>query len=118
LKRCCYSWGLPFIPHGMPPFLKISFHPRSTLTLLLPIKEVPLFPKTSSHSCRHLKSPHWGRRWEWDVAIPLDFSTFFRATLNVMHPQAPWWTQLRGQKWRQQKEKKLGRAPWLVTLWG
>jgi len=29
----------------------------------------------------------------------------------VMHPQAPWWTQLRVQGRRQRKEKELGHAP-------
>ncbi len=36
----------------------------------------------------------------------------------LMHPQAPWWTQLWVQRWKQQKEKELGCAPWLATLWG
>ncbi len=38
--------------------------------------------------------------------------------LILTHPQAPWWTQLRIQRWLQQKAKELGRAPWFVTLWG
>jgi len=38
--------------------------------------------------------------------------------LILTHPQAPWWTQLRIQRWPQQKAKELGRAPWFVTLWG
>jgi hypothetical protein len=36
----------------------------------------------------------------------------------MMHPQAPWWIQLRIQRWRQWKEKELGRAPWLVAFRG
>jgi hypothetical protein len=36
----------------------------------------------------------------------------------LMHPQVPWWIQLWVQRWREWKEKELGRVPWLTTLWG
>jgi hypothetical protein len=36
----------------------------------------------------------------------------------VTHPQAPWWTQLWVQRWRQRKEKELGHTPWLTALRG
>jgi hypothetical protein len=75
LKRCCYSWGIPSNPQDF-------LHPNGTLTLLLLIREVPLLPRTSLHSPRHLKSPNWGYLIGGDVAIPLDFSTFLWAILN------------------------------------
>jgi hypothetical protein len=36
----------------------------------------------------------------------------------VTHPQAPWWTQLWIQRWKQRKEKELGCASWFIALWG
>ncbi len=36
---------------------------------------------------------------------------------TMTYPQAPSWTQLQIQKWRQQKEKEFGCTPWFTTLW-
>jgi hypothetical protein len=43
---------------------------------------------------------------------------FTTLRLLLTHPQAPWWTQLRVQRRKQQKEKELGHVPWLIALWG
>ncbi len=83
----------------MPPFLNISFHPQGTLTLLLPVREVPLLPRTSLLSPRHLKSPHGRRRCyslgllyifpghpksphQGDTTTPQDYLTF--PTLTIL----------------------------------
>jgi hypothetical protein len=55
---------------------------------------------------------YWFLRKDHEQFNPL------RSIVLVAHPQAPWWTQLRVQRWRQQKEKELGCDSWLVVLSG
>jgi len=57
----------------------------------------------------------WTSPWIWI------FCPIFGKNNLLMHnlcdaPQAPWWIQLRAQRWRQRKEKELRHTPWLIPL--